>query len=178
LFTQAIACPKCGKLTAVNFLDKKGTTSAPCVHCRTKISVSTNRDGEVVDITDDSGCYIATACMLSRGMDANCQELREIRLFRDTYVAVLPNGQALLDLYYATAPLAVAAINAHPQARTIYAEIHDRFIQPALDHIRQNRPEEALKLFDEANPWLARMLGQDGYSGTQEPPTPRKSRPI
>lgn len=155
MYTQEIACPRCGRLTAVNFLDKRGSTTTPCLHCATKISVSTNDYGEVVDIKGLGDCYIVTACLASRGLTSDCDELAAIREFRDTYVSMRADGDDILSDYYRRAPDIVAAIESSPNSREIYDAIYIQFIERALVCIRESRPSEAVDLYRQLGKWLA-----------------------
>lgn len=162
MYTQEIACPNCGRLTAVNFLDKQGSTTTPCVHCATRITVRTNSDGEVVAIEHaQGGCYVVTACLANRGPLEQDGDLTVIKHFRDTYVAKLESGAVLLNSYYERAPALVAAINTHPQAGAIYEQIHTDFIAPALELIRRAEPDRALALYAELDRWLSDLLNPD-----------------
>lgn len=161
MYTQEIACPKCGRLTAVNFLDKSGATITPCLFCQTKISVSTNDYGEVTAIEKvGDGCYIVTACLVSRGMNPDCEELATLRTFRDSYVAQLPEGDAILTGYYRDAPGIVAAIDASPHSREIYGDLYDQFIEPAFGCIRESQPAQAVALYLQVDQWLEDRMGR------------------
>lgn len=47
---QEIACPRCGKIVSVNILDKRGSTKNRCRYCKTLITISTDRHGNVKGI--------------------------------------------------------------------------------------------------------------------------------
>jgi len=72
----------------------------------------------------NSSCFISTACMTSKGLPDDCNELEVLRKFRDTYVAALPNGKKLLEQYYQNAPQIVTAINKNENAKEIYDALY------------------------------------------------------
>lgn len=50
------------------------------------------------------GCFITTAVCEGIGLEDDCWELRQLRQFRDTWLAARPDGQRQIALYYALAP--------------------------------------------------------------------------
>lgn len=56
------------------------------------------------------GCFLTTACVEHAGLADNCHELQVLRRFRDNYVTALPNGKAILEEYYTSAPTIVRRI--------------------------------------------------------------------
>ncbi|MCL1993298.1 MAG: 50S ribosome-binding GTPase [Spirochaetes bacterium] len=86
-----------------------------------------------------SGCYITTATCRSLGRGDSCYELNAFRSFRDNWLAQQPDGKAIIEEYYQTAPGIVASIDAKPDSGQIYAEIWQKYLAPCLDEIEHNR---------------------------------------
>lgn len=95
------------------------------------------------DSTHKSSCFITTACVMSEGLADNCEELTEMRCFRDEYVSGLPNGQAMIAEYYATAPTIVKAINASINSESEWVKIYKE-ISSIICLIRADDPAGAV----------------------------------
>jgi hypothetical protein len=112
-----------------------------------------NRDG-------DNGCFISGACVKSRGLADDCEELMTLRTFRDQDLSKLPEGQSLITEYYEIAPRIVKAIDGTSDAKAIYAEIFERLVMPTVKSVREGDPQNALRLYRRVvrelqNEWLA-----------------------
>ena len=70
--------------------------------------------------TSDSWCFISTACIESKGLPDDCEELNCLRHFRDKFVGNLPCGNELIEEYYKIAPKIVSAINGTKNPNKIY----------------------------------------------------------
>jgi hypothetical protein len=103
-------------------------------------------DGSKGGSSSSSWCFLTTACARARGLDDNCVELTTLRQFRDNYVAALPEGPGLIAEYYRIAPTIIAELNRAPDADRLYAEIF-RQVQAAVQHIKANRPAEAMRTY-------------------------------
>lgn len=69
-------------------------------------------------------CFLVTACARVRGLPADCEELAELRAFRDRYMGETEERRALVELYSRIAPGIVAAIDACDHAEEEYAAIY------------------------------------------------------
>lgn len=98
-----------------------------------------------------SDCFITTACAQARGLPDDCEQLRLLRLFRDGYVADLPDGAEILAEYDAKAPRIVAAIRELPPAlaEIVWGWIFEQ-IDAAVALIRGWRFASAYRLYAEA----------------------------
>lgn len=76
-----------------------------------------------------SNCFITSACVSFAGLPDDCSTLMAMRQLRDSYVANLPNGDALIAEYYSVAPKIVAAIECHPQKEDFYNDIYMELLQ-------------------------------------------------
>jgi len=72
----------------------------------------------------DSGCFITSACIRSKGLPDDCYELQVLRNFRDTYITSNERGMKLINEYYRPAPLIVQRINNLNNANEIYSELY------------------------------------------------------
>lgn len=52
-----------------------------------------------------SGCFLTTAACNYKGLSDDCAELTCLRQFRDGYLASTADGAAMIDHYYAVAPI-------------------------------------------------------------------------
>lgn len=92
------------------------------------------------------GCFITTACVMSKGLPDDCHELQVLRKFRDTYVALQPTGKELINQYYKTAPVIVERINRLENAEELYEALFQN-IKKAVDFIEQKRDAAAFALY-------------------------------
>ncbi|MBE6085911.1 MAG: zinc-ribbon domain-containing protein [Selenomonas ruminantium] len=86
---------------------------------------------------NSEGCFITTAVCDRFGKDDDCYELTMFRDFRDNWLAFQDDGKSLIKEYYIVAPKIVSAINQLPNARTIYREIWDTYLEKCLSYIEQ-----------------------------------------
>lgn len=94
-----------------------------------------------------SDCYLTTACVVSRGLPDDCEELQTLRAFRDTYLASLPNGQAEIDQYNRIAPGIVSAINRQDNPHEIWNQIYTDLIAPCVQMIHAQENEKTYQLY-------------------------------
>ena len=95
------------------------------------------------------GCYITSACVATRGLPDQCEELQTLRFFRDGYLSEQPGGQVEIEQYYATAPKIVKAINQSTNAATIWNSVYEELVKPCVQLIHSARNEEAHRLYKE-----------------------------
>ncbi|MCL4537512.1 MAG: hypothetical protein M1610_07975 [Nitrospirae bacterium] len=89
------------------------------------------------------GCFLTTACIKTKGLPDNCQELNELRQFRDEYVRNLPNGTQLIHEYYNIAPQIIAGINSSEDPMKVYEGLYEKLVTN-LELIRGGKKGEAL----------------------------------
>lgn len=98
------------------------------------------------------GCFITTACLKTKGLPDNCQELNELRYFRDAYIRNLIEGERLIREYYEIAPKIVEGINKAENSMEIYTNLYEK-LALNLELIRTGKKDEALrnglKIFDQ-----------------------------
>ena len=86
------------------------------------------------DFIDDV-CYITTAVCQEYGKPDNCYELTSFRAFRDQWLRKQPDGPALIDEYYRTAPGVVQWINSQKDRSEIYRYLKATYLNPCLSYI-------------------------------------------
>lgn len=93
------------------------------------------------------GCYITTATCEELGKSDDCYELNTFRGFRDNWLKFQPNGQDLIERYYATAPAIVELINKQPNRSEVYHQLNEQYLSKCLSHIEKNENEECKKIY-------------------------------
>lgn len=93
-------------------------------------------------------CVISAACLRARGLPAHCRQLRVLEVFRDYYVAPLPEGPEVLAEYDERAPKIVDAIEAlgPERARAVWLELYS-VVADTIRLIEGRNDEEAYELF-------------------------------
>ena len=93
-------------------------------------------------------CYITTAVCEVLGRPDDCYELNLLRNYRDTYLASLPDGEALIRQYYDVAPSIVKHIGQSGHSREIYQDIWEDYLQPCIQMIENGESEDCLRLYE------------------------------
>lgn len=91
---------------------------------------------------DDSLCLLTTACVRWAALPPDCRELARIRQLRDRYIRGLPQGESLIAIYYALAPLLIRRIELHPEGDSIWARLL-QVIRQVADLVEAGRWEQA-----------------------------------
>lgn len=81
-------------------------------------------------------CFITTAVCKYFNKPDDCYELTTLRKFRDTWLAMQPDGKDLVEEYYAIAPGIVNAIDESPEKDKIYMHIWNDYIEPCIKLIK------------------------------------------
>ena len=92
-------------------------------------------------------CFITTACCRRLNRPDDCYELTLLRTYRDQYMAFLPDGEKLIEMYYDVAPSIVKHIDRLQDADRIYDGIWDTYIQPCIRLIECGKNEECRALY-------------------------------
>lgn len=117
--------------------------------------------GKAVFDVVTGGCYITTAVCEEQGKSDDCYELTSFRNFRDNWLKNQPDGEALIRLYYDTAPGIVEKINRQPDRSDIYRYLNEAYLCKCLACIEANENEKCQQiytsmmeyLFEEAKKW-------------------------
>lgn len=93
------------------------------------------------------GCFITSACVEGRGLTDDCDALQTLRVLRDKHRLYDPGFAALVEEYYKVAPAIVKAINDRQDTTAQYEELFRTMVKPCVDMIKDNRENEAIKLY-------------------------------
>ena len=110
-------------------------------------SRNTYGGSEFSDVTTTKGCYITTATCEEFGKPDDCYELTQFRKFRDVWLKQQPDGERLIQEYYATAPSIVAQIDKQPDRSNIYRVIRDNYLSKCLRYIENDENEKCKDLY-------------------------------
>jgi hypothetical protein len=108
-----------------------------CVSMREALDWATERRDALADKLDNGecvspeGCFITTACCEVLGLDDDCFELRTLRRYRDTVLALQPGGAEAIASYYALAPAILTELRAGPDRAEALLSVYARFVLPA-----------------------------------------------
>lgn len=91
-------------------------------------------------------CFITTACIISKGLPDDCEELEVLRDFRDNYLINREHGRELFNFYYTHSPSIVSGINSQPDAPEIYESLYT-VIQNCVGYIRRDELEKAFRIY-------------------------------
>lgn len=94
-------------------------------------------------------CYITTAVCQSLGKADDCYELNLLRDYRDGYLASASGGIEEINEYYNVAPTIVRRIGRMDDAGAIYQEIWERYLNPCVKLIEENRQEECREVYSD-----------------------------
>ncbi len=97
--------------------------------------------------TSSSGCFISSACVKSKGLPDNCEELQTLRAFRDAKKAKDPAFLELVNEYYRIAPAIVEKIDSLSNAKDIYQELYINLVCGCVALIKDNKEDEAVVLY-------------------------------
>jgi hypothetical protein len=95
-------------------------------------SYSGDTRGKWEKVQDALNCYLTTACIQTRGLPNNCDELRILRKFRDEVMAKRLEGRADIQEYKRIAPEIVRRLDLRGNSREIYSGIYHQTIEPAV----------------------------------------------
>ena len=86
--------------------------------------------GGSTDSSDDHDpCFITTACVRSKGLPDDCDELETMREFRNKFVLRLENGKELHEEYKRIAPIIIDSINHQNESKLIYDAIYNEIVK-------------------------------------------------
>lgn len=97
--------------------------------------------------TVPKGCFISTAAAASLGLPDDCMELNTLRRFRDTYMTQSPDLRREVAHYYEIAPIIVESILSLPSAPTIWQNLWQMYLAPAIAAIKSGECAEAHRIY-------------------------------
>ena len=94
-----------------------------------------------------SGCFLTSACVRARNLSDDCDELKTLREFRDSFMMSTVQGRSEVEHYYAIAPAIVESIDKLPNATEIWNKLFADTILPAVTLIKENNVDAAYQLY-------------------------------
>jgi len=94
--------------------------------------------------TDDDDCFLTSACVHSKGLADDCEELSSLRSLRDDYMMRSDEGRRLIAAYYSDGPAVVKSINSCSNKNVIYDYIYDHMVKPTVDLTQQKKYSAAV----------------------------------
>lgn len=153
-----------------DFLDKLDAIQVSCVGVQTagyKIKVHTNKPctdcsygcsgtcsnrcagGTQPCGTKGTGCFITTAVCQSFKKPDDCNELTELRKFRDEFMKKDAIMAKEVEEYYEIAPKICSAIETHSNNQEIYKNIWDKWLKDAVVAVETKENMKAYKIYKE-----------------------------
>ena len=105
------------------------------------------------------GCYLTSACIRTKNLSDDCEELRILRSFRDNYLMEREDGRADIALYYLTAPRIVSRIDSTEDAVSVYNRIYEDMVRPCVEMIKAEKYEHAYHHYREYSKMLMLQYG-------------------
>lgn len=93
-----------------------------------------------------SGCFLTSACVDFAGLGDDCEELSELRRFRDNFVASMPGGREIIAEYYRLAPAVVSGIQGSADRDSVLEETLCT-IRRVISSIKSGNQQEAVNLY-------------------------------
>lgn len=98
--------------------------------------------------SSSSYCFITTAACFALSAEKDCDELNELRWFRDAHIlAYGQEGRDLVEEYYRIGPKVVENIDADWNPYAIYEELWKEYILPSCVLIKKQMWEKALGVY-------------------------------
>lgn len=86
-------------------------------------------------------CYVTTAVCQNLNKGENCEELRLIKEFRDSYLSETEGGPELIEEYYDIAPTLVKRIARDAEAEAKYIWLWNTYLAPCVAYIKSGQME-------------------------------------
>lgn len=93
------------------------------------------------------GCFITTAVCQYFGKADDCHMLRTFRFYRDHWLRMQSDGDAIIREYYTIAPEIVQWIETKDRRDAIYERLLYRYLRPCYSAIQRHRYEQAKLLY-------------------------------
>lgn len=140
-YTKIEQVTRHGKSLTISFLD--GTSESVDLSEGDRVNGIDPREFGV----NLDGCYLTSACVKTKNLPDNCEELTTLRNFRDTFVRTTKNGLADLEHYYSTAPKIVRSINRKSNSNEVFQNLYYTLVRPSVKLIHNNQYTEAYNLY-------------------------------
>lgn len=106
-----------------------------------------DEDRDVTDSYETGLCFITTAAVRALKLKDDCDELNELRAFRDEHINDTAEGRELVLEYYRIAPLIVEKLNTLPDADEEYLFLWKQYIEPSYREIRSGNWDKAKSIY-------------------------------
>ena len=147
-----------GRITQINYTEKRSDGKIETRHLNpdsgryTGKSVHNTETGRTEYYTREEagmgGCFLTTACTLSRGLSDNCLELNTLRRFRDEILIKDAEGLEAVEEYYRIAPNIVNSINQREDSSQIWSLVYQD-VKKAVSLVLSSNFDEAFKHYKE-----------------------------
>lgn len=97
--------------------------------------------------SSSEGCFLTSACVENKGLPDDCQELTQLRWYRDSILPSQPDGQTKIAEYYHIAPQIVENINCQPDKKDIYDRIYSDYILPCTEMISNGNYDDVYQKY-------------------------------
>lgn len=108
-----------------------------------------------------SGCFITTAVCKYLGKTDDCDELMILRSYRDTWLRTQPDGQTLINDYYACAPDMVQKMVSSEYYESYCEMLWNDYILQCVDLIKSQRYNECKTKYKEMVSRLETLLKEE-----------------
>lgn len=92
-------------------------------------------------------CYVTTAVCRNLNKGEDCEELRLIKDFRDSYLSSTKEGQTLIEEYYDIAPTLVKRIEKDVCAKEKYLWLWNTYLAPCVAYIKAGEEENCKETY-------------------------------
>lgn len=163
---RSITCSCCGnKFNITNgekdYFEGKGfDLPKRCPKCRSqgRRPDYSRKDSTPHNSSGSSGCFITTAVCDFYGKADDCYELMTLRGFRDDWLAMQPDGKALVKEYYLNAPGLVERMKKSDSFEHYCMVLMNEYINPCVSLINQGRNEECKRMYIDGINYLMKEL--------------------
>lgn len=138
--------------TGMNTQQQMGTAAIAAEQNISERSISSSnksrKGGSLLGSLFGGGCFITTAVCKYSGRTDDCELLRVLRAWRDSYMMKTPELAALVTEYYRVAPGYVSGIESKHESfqREIWREL-ERLVSTAAHHIKRGSNQLALAYY-------------------------------
>ena len=109
--------------------------------------------------SDSGGCFLTSACVVTKGLPDDCRELTVLRAFRDGYMRTTEQGEADILEYYMIAPIIVERIKRDGNCVKVFERIYRELVLPCVALIEEGWNEEAYKRYKDYTLMLKTTYG-------------------
>jgi hypothetical protein len=109
--------------------------------------ISLNKERKSDDFIEE--CFLTTACVKSKQLPDDCEELQTLRSFRDKHLKSSEEGKRLIAHYYEIAPGIVEKINALDNSKVIYDFMYNTLVLNTIELIDSGNNQAAIQYYKE-----------------------------